>query len=96
MDFKKVKENLKKALTKYDVQEIRVGYCELQECIKVIIHVNDLDIDVRDIKESVESVLSFYVDKYLLLLEVWIKFNFYEPKGSFFCTKTNFYSVFLE
>ena len=70
MDFKKVKENLKKALTKYDVQEIRVVYCELQECIKVIIHVNDLDIDVRDLKESVESILSFYVDKYVLLLEV--------------------------
>lgn len=70
VDFKKVKENLKKALIKYDVQEIRVGYCELQECIKVIIHVNDLDIDVRDLRDSVESVLSFYVDKYVLLLEV--------------------------
>lgn len=70
MDLKKVKEMMKKGLIKFDTKSIKVGWCENEECIKIIVSINDLDTDLREIKDAVESVLAFYTDKYILLIEI--------------------------
>lgn len=72
MDIKRSKECLKKELEKFglEIESLKVGWCENQDCIKIIIGVKKLDVSLKDLKDVVESVVYFYTDKYILTVDV--------------------------
>lgn len=72
MDTKKIKDILKKELAKYEfeIENVLVGIDEQQDCLKIILAVSKLDINLKDLKDIIETVLYYYTDKYVLLLDI--------------------------
>lgn len=72
MDIKRFKECLKKELSKYEfeIESTKVGWAEDEDCLKIVLHVNNLEINLKDLKDIVESVTYFYTDTYILMLDL--------------------------
>lgn len=72
MNTKKIKDILKKELAKYEfeIENVLVGIDEQQDCLKIILAVSKLDINLKDLKDIIETVLYYYTDKYVLLLDI--------------------------
>lgn len=72
MDTKKIKDILKKELAKYEfeIENVLVGVDEQQDCLKIVLAVSKLDINLKDLKDIIETVLYYYTDKYVLLLDI--------------------------
>ena len=72
IDIKKIREILKNELDKYefDIETVKIGIDEEQCCLKIILAVSKLDINLKDLKDIIETVLYYYTDKYVLLLDI--------------------------
>ena len=72
MDLKRSKDCLKKELEKFglEIDYLKVGWCENQDCIKIIVGLKKLDINLKDLKDVVESVVYYYTDSYVLTVDV--------------------------
>ena len=72
MDIKRSKDCLKKELEKFglEVDYLKVGWCENQDCIKIIVGLKKLDVNLKDLKDVVESVVYYYTDSYVLTVDV--------------------------
>ena len=72
MDIKRSKDCLKKELEKFglEIDYLKVGWCENQDCIKIIVGLKKLDINLKDLKDVVESVVYYYTDSYVLTVDV--------------------------
>lgn len=72
MNTKKIKDILKKELAKYEfeIENVLVGVDEQQDCLKIVLAVSKLDINLKDLKDIIETVLYYYTDKYVLLLDI--------------------------
>ena len=72
MDLKRSKDCLKKEIEKFglEIDYLKVGWCENQDCIKIIVGLKKLDINLKDLKDVVESVVYYYTDSYVLTVDV--------------------------
>ena len=72
MDIKRSKDCLKKEFEKFgiEVDYLKVGWCENQDCIKIIVGLKKLDVNLKDLKDVVESVVYYYTDSYVLIIDV--------------------------
>ena len=72
MDLKRSKDCLKKEFEKFgiEVAYLKVGWCENQDCIKIIVGLKKLDVNLKDLKDVVESVVYYYTDSYVLIVDV--------------------------
>ena len=52
------------------IDYLKVGWCENQDCIKIIVGLKKLDINLKDLKDVVESVVYYYTDSYVLTVDV--------------------------